>query len=59
LTLTKIPATARELKEILKAEKLGKNGKMFFDCGKPENHILIRLNFRSVEKTLRGFSRER
>jgi hypothetical protein len=55
LFLEKIPSTANELKGILKAERLGKNGKMFFDRGKPENHILICLNFRSVEKTLRGF----
>lgn len=44
LTLTEIPATARELKKILNAEKLDKNGKMFFDCGKPENHIAVLLD---------------
>lgn len=44
LALTEIPATARELKGILKAEKLDKNGKMFFDCGKPENHIAVLLD---------------
>ena len=44
LALTEILATARELKEILKAEKCDKNGKMFFDCGKPENHIAVLLD---------------
>ncbi len=44
LALTEIPATTRELKKILKAEKLDKNGKMFFDCGKLESHIAVLLD---------------
>ncbi len=44
LILAEIPATARELKKILNSEKLDKNGKMFFDCGKPENHIAVLLD---------------
>ncbi len=44
LALTEIPATARELKKILNAEKLDKNGKMSFDRGKPENHIAVLLD---------------
>jgi hypothetical protein len=35
LALADIHSTARELKEILRAEKLDKNGKMFSDGGKP------------------------
>ena len=44
LELMQIPATTRELKEILKAEKCDKNGKIFFDCEKPENHIAVLLD---------------
>lgn len=38
LRLRKIQTTARELKDVLKAGRLDKNGKMFFDCASPDNH---------------------
>lgn len=44
LFLDEVSLTTRELKEILGAEKLDKNGKMFFDCGKPENHAAVLLD---------------
>lgn len=59
LSLEKVPSNVRELKDFLGAKRCDKNEKFFFDCVKPENHILIRLNFRSVEKNLCGFSKER
>lgn len=44
LSLIKIPSTARELKEVLGAERLDKNGKLFFDCETSENQIAVLLD---------------
>ncbi len=44
LSLIKIPSTARELKEVLGAERLDKNGKLFFDCEANENQIAVLLD---------------
>jgi len=44
LSLPKAPSTARELKEVLKASRLDKNGKLFFDCEKSDQHIAILLH---------------
>jgi len=43
-TLEKIPATVKELKNILKAERCDKNGKFFFDCAASENHAAVLLH---------------
>ena len=42
--LEKIPATVRELKDVLKAEKCDKNGKLIFDCADNENHAAVLLH---------------
>jgi hypothetical protein len=42
--LEKIPAIVRELKDVLKAEKCDKNGKLFFDCADNENHAAVLLH---------------
>ncbi len=42
--LEKIPATVRELKDVLKAEKCDKNGKLIFDCADNENHVAVLLH---------------
>ena len=34
LSLLKVPLDAKELKDFLKASRLDKNGKLFFDCQK-------------------------
>jgi hypothetical protein len=44
LNWEKIPTTAKELKEVLGAEKLDKNGKLFFDCERRENHAAVLLH---------------
>ncbi len=44
LSPAKIPSTAIELKEILKAERLDKNGKLFFDCANGEHQAAILLD---------------
>jgi len=44
LSLAKIPSTAKELKEILKAERLDKNGKLFFDCAASEHQVAVLLD---------------
>lgn len=38
LSLPKIPSTAKDLKDALKARRLDKNGKLFFDCAAPNEH---------------------
>lgn len=57
LALAEIPSTARELKGILKAEKLDKNGKMFFDCGKPESHVAVLLDNQGAQFWIHYFAR--
>lgn len=42
--LEKIPATVRELKDVLKAEKCDKNGKLFFECAENEHHLAVLLH---------------
>jgi len=44
LSLIKLPSTARELKEVLGAERLDKNGKLFFDCETSENQLAVLLD---------------
>lgn len=45
LSLPKIPSAAKDLKDVLKARRLDKNGKMFFDCAAPnEHHVGILLD---------------
>jgi hypothetical protein len=44
LSLAKIPSTPKELREILKVERLGKNGKLFFDCTDGEHQVAIFLD---------------
>jgi len=44
LALSKIPSTAKELKNLLKAEHLDKNGKLFFDCAASEHHVAVLLD---------------
>ena len=43
-TLEKIPATVKELKNVLKAERCDKNGKFFFDCAMSGNHAAVLLH---------------
>lgn len=40
----KIPTTAKELKDFFKAERLDKNGKLFFDCSESDNQIAVLLD---------------
>lgn len=44
LSLPKIPATAKDLKEVLKARHLDKNGKLFFDCASSEHVVAVLLD---------------
>ena len=44
LSFSKIPATAKELKDILKASRHDKNGKLFFDCGESNQHVAVLLH---------------
>lgn len=44
LSLAQIPATPRELKDVLKAKRLDKNGKLFFDCAEGEHQIAVLLD---------------
>lgn len=44
LSLPKIPSTAKELKETLKAERLDKNGKLSFDCLEGKHHVAVLLD---------------
>lgn len=42
--LETVPADVRDLKNVLKAERLDKNGKLFFDCEKSEHHVAVLLD---------------
>ncbi len=42
--LEKIPATVRELKDVLEAERCDKNGKLIFDCTDNESHAAVLLH---------------
>lgn len=44
LFLDEVSLTAKELKEILGAEKLDKNSKLFFNCERDENHAAVLLD---------------
>lgn len=44
LSLETIPATLKELKDVLKAEKCDKNGKLFFDCVMSKHHNAVLLH---------------
>lgn len=44
LSLPKVPSDAKELKDVLKASRLDKNGKLFFDCETSENQIAVLLD---------------
>ena len=43
-SLPKVPTDAKELKEVLKALKLDKNGKLFFDCGESNQQVAVLLH---------------
>jgi len=57
LSLIKIPSTARELKEVLGAERLDKNGKLFFDCETSENQIAVLLDNHGTQFWVHYFRR--
>jgi len=42
--LEKIPATVKELGNILKVGKCDRNGKLFFECAKNEHHVAVLLH---------------
>ena len=44
LFLPSIPTTAKELKEVLNATRLDKNGKLFFDCSPGEHQVAVLLD---------------
>jgi len=44
LSLTKVPSDAKELKDVLKASRLDKNGKLFFDCGESDQQVAVLLH---------------
>lgn len=44
LASEKIPASVKEVKNFLRAEKCDKNEKLFFDCEKSENHVAVLLD---------------
>ncbi len=44
LSLPKIPLTVKELKGVLGAWRLDKNGKMFFRCNESDHHLAILLH---------------
>ena len=44
LSLPKIPTNAKGLKDVLKASRLDKNGKLFFDCGESDQQIAVLLH---------------
>ena len=44
LSPAKVPSTIKDLKDILKARHLDKNGKLYFDCAADENHIAVLLD---------------
>ena len=44
LSPEKIPSTIKDLKDVLKARHLDKNGKLFFDCVANCNHIAVLLD---------------
>ena len=54
--LEKFPATIRELKDILKAEKCDKNGKLFINCEKSKDHIAVLLHNEGVQFWVYYFS---
>lgn len=53
--LEKIPATVRELKNVLKAEKCDKNEKLFIDC-ENRDHTAILLHNEGVQFWIHYFS---
>ena len=44
LSLPKVPSDAKELKDFLKASRLDKNGKLFFDCGESDHQVAVLLH---------------
>ena len=44
LSFPKVPSDARELKDVLKAKQLDKNGKLFFDCGERDRQVAVLLH---------------
>jgi len=44
LSFPQIPSTAKELKDVLKASRLDKNGKLFFDCGESDQQVAVLLH---------------
>ena len=54
--LEKIPATIRELKDVLKAERCDKNEKLFINCEKSENHVAVLIHNEGVQFWIHYFS---
>ena len=44
LSLPKVPSDAKELKDVLKASRLDKNGKLFFECGESDQQVAVLLD---------------
>lgn len=44
LSLPKVPSDTKELKGVLKASRLDKNGKLFFDCGESDQQVAVLLH---------------
>lgn len=44
LSVPNVPSNVRELKEFLGAERLDRNGKLYFDCQKSNRHVAILLH---------------
>ncbi len=44
LSRAEIPSTVKQLKDVLKAGKCDKNGKLIFDCADNENHAAVLLD---------------
>jgi hypothetical protein len=44
LSAPNVPSNVRELKEFLGAERLDRNGKLYFDCQKSNRHVAILLH---------------
>ncbi len=56
LSLAEIPSTAKELGNILKAESRDKNGKLFFNCERFENHVAVLLDNHGAQFWVHYFS---
>lgn len=57
LSAPKIPSNARELIDFLNASRLDKNGKLFFDCGKSDQHVAVLLHNSGAQFWIHYFRR--